>query len=71
MKGGKGGGGGKETRYILYDSVIAFPRTNIARRPSERKKTSALIVALPTSPPRRLYSISPRNPFPAVAEFLR
>lgn len=26
--------GEKETRYILYDSVIAFPRTNIA--PAER-----------------------------------
>lgn len=29
-----GGRGKKETRYILYDSVIAFPRTNIA--PAER-----------------------------------
>lgn len=29
-----GRGGEKETRYILYDSVIAFPRTNIA--PAER-----------------------------------
>jgi len=40
----------KETRYILYDSVIAFPRTNIASRPSGRKKTSTLIVVFSFSP---------------------
>lgn len=50
--GSRAGGEEKETRYILYDSVIAFPRTNIARRPSGRKKTSALIVALSTPSPR-------------------
>lgn len=50
--------GKKETRYILYDSVIAFPRTNIA--PAERTQENVdvnrrplpLPLSLPIPPPR-------------------
>lgn len=55
--------GEKETRYILYDSVIAFPRTNIA--PAERTQENvdvnrrslllSLCLSLPPSVP------APRN----------
>lgn len=68
--GGRKGGEEKETRYILYDSVIAFPRTNIARRPSGRKKTSALIVALSISLPRELY-LAPLSPRATPSQPLR
>ena len=55
--------GEKETRYILYDSVIAFPRTNIApvertqenvdvnRRPS---LSSSISLSQPIPPSRNL-----------------
>lgn len=70
----------KETRYILYDSVIAFPRTNTASRPSGRKKTSTLIVALSFFLYLRPFFLTlfpflsrPCNPssFFTVTEFLR
>jgi hypothetical protein len=56
----------KETRYILYDSVIAFPRTNIApaertqenvdvnRRPLLLSAFLSLSLGHPIPPPRNL-----------------
>lgn len=65
----------KETRYILYDSVIAFPRTNIA--PAERTQENVDVNRCPffLAPPFSLsFSFFPsRNPssFVTTSEFLR
>lgn len=53
------GEGGKETRYILYDSVIAFPRTNIA--PAERTQENVDVNRRPLPLPLFLSIPPPRN----------
>lgn len=64
----KDGRGEKETRYILYDSVIAFPRTNIA--PAERTQENVDVNRRPLLPSTSLSLSLPLDSSPLQSHVL-